>query len=164
MRIFHATLSTGGEIMGMRVADTVKLALTEVWAHPPLSFLTLRYDHWDDGLHGRAFALQGFNTYVDEKIAGIGSNSFTISRFSFADFGNSDAMAAARRRNKELDLDELEFIRRNARLVGMIGAKASGVQREIRFKEEILSDISITGVEPIVGEIEQVKWQRGRYF
>jgi ABC-type lipoprotein release transport system permease subunit len=26
--------------------------------------------------------LQGFNAYVDEKIAGIGSNSFTIRRFS----------------------------------------------------------------------------------
>lgn len=151
--------------MGMRVADTVKLALTEVWAHPLRSFLTLL----GMIIGMTAFMvvlslLQGFNTYVDEKIAGIGSNSFTISRFSFADFGNSDAMAAARRRNKELDLDELEFIRRNARLVGMIGAKASGVQREIRFKEEILSDISITGVEPIVGEIEQVNVAEGRYF
>ena len=151
--------------MGMRAGDTVKLALTEVLAHPLRSFLTLL----GMIIGMTAFMvvlslLQGFNSYVDEKIAGIGSNSFTISRFSFADFGNSDAMAAARRRNKELDLDELDFIRRNVRVVGMIGAKAGGVQREIRYKEEILSDIPITGVEPIVGEIEQVNVADGRYF
>jgi putative ABC transport system permease protein len=108
--------------------------------------------------------LQGFNSYVDEKIAGIGSNSFTVSRFSFEDFGNSDAMAAARRRNKELDLDELEFIRRNARLVGRIGAKAGGVSRDIRYEAETLEAVTITGVEPIVGEIEQVDVAEGRFF
>lgn len=151
--------------MGMRLGDTLSLALAAVWTHPLRSFLTLL-----GMIIGMASfmvvlsILQGFNSYVDEKIAGIGSNSFTVSRFSFEDFGNSDAMAAARRRNKELDMDELEFIRRNAKLVGAIGAKAGGVTRDIRYKDETLNDVTITGVEPVIGEIESVDVAEGRYF
>ena len=151
--------------MGMGLGDTLSLALAAVWTHPLRSFLTLL-----GMIIGMASfmvvlsILQGFNSYVDEKIAGIGSNSFTVSRFSFEDFGNSDAMAAARRRNKELDMDELEFIRRNAKLVGAIGAKAGGVTRDIRYKDETLNDVTITGVEPVIGEIESVDVDEGRYF
>ena len=151
--------------MGMGLGDTLSLALAAVWTHPLRSFLTLL-----GMIIGMASfmvvlsILQGFNSYVDEKIAGIGSNSFTASRFSFEDFGNSDAMAAARRRNKELDMDELEFIRRNAKLVGAIGAKAGGVTRDIRYKDETLNDVTITGVEPVIGEIESVDVDEGRYF
>jgi len=151
--------------MGMRFSDTFELAVGEVWGHPLRSFLTLL--GMIIGMTSFMVVLsilQGFNSYVDEKIAGIGSNTFTVSRFSFEDFGNSDAMAAARRRNKELDLDELEFIRRNSRLVGSIGAKSGGVSREIRHEEETLADVSLTGVEPVIGDIELVDVAEGRYF
>lgn len=149
----------------MRPADTIKLALAAVWAHPLRSFLTLL--GMIIGMMSFMIVLsilQGFNSYVDEKIAGIGSNSFTVSRFSFEDFRNSDAMAASRRRNKELDLDELEFIRRNMRAIGQIGAKAGGVSREVRGGDERISDVTITGVEPVIGEIEQADIAEGRYF
>jgi len=151
--------------MGMRLTDTFNLALTSVREHPLRSFLTLL--GMIIGMSSFMIVLsilQGFNSYVDEKIAGIGSNSFTVSRFSFADFGNSDAMSAARRRNPDLDLDELEFIRRNMRLVGQVGAKAGGVTREVRYEGEALADVSITGVEPVIGEIEKVDVAEGRYF
>lgn len=149
----------------MHWADTIGLALKAVAAHPLRSFLTLL--GMIIGMSSFMVVLsilQGFNSYVDEKIAGIGSNSFTVSRFSFEDFGDSDAMAAARRRNKELDLEELEFIRRNTRSVGKIGAKAGGVVRDVRFKGETLTDVSVTGVEPVIGEIESVDMALGRYF
>lgn len=149
----------------MRFADTIKLAIAAVVAHPLRSFLTLL-----GMIIGMASfmivlsILQGFNSYVDEKIAGIGSSSFTVSRFSFEDFRDSDSMAAARRRNTELNLDELEFIRRNMRSIGEIGAKASGVTRQVRYGDETLADVAITGVEPVIGQIEQVDVAEGRYF
>ena len=149
----------------MRLADTLKLAFAAVVAHPLRSFLTLL--GMIIGMTSFMIVLsilQGFNSYVDEKIAGIGSNSFTVSRFSFEDFRDSDTMAAARRRNKELDLDELEFIRRNLRSIGEIGAKATGVTRQVRSGDETLADVSITGVEPVIGQIEAVDVAEGRYF
>src|SRR5437763_7325173 len=116
----------------MNFSETLKLAFSAIWAHKLRSFLTLL------GMIIAVTAfmvvlsiLQGFNVYVDEKIAGIGSNSFTIRRFSFDDFKDTDTIAAAQRRNKELSFDERDFIRDRAQLIDKIGAKAGNVSREI---------------------------------
>ena len=99
----------------MNFAETIKLALASIRGNKLRSFLTLL----GMIIGVTAFMvvlslLQGFNNYVDEKIAGVGSNSFTVQRFSFDDFKDSDTIAAAQRRNNELTFDELDFIRNNA--------------------------------------------------
>ena len=73
----------------MNLTETLKLALSAIWAHKLRSFLTLL----GMIIGVTAFMvvlsiLQGFNVYVDEKIAGIGSNSYTVRRFSFDDAVN----------------------------------------------------------------------------
>jgi putative ABC transport system permease protein len=108
--------------------------------------------------------LQGFNGYVDEKIAGIGTNSFTVQRFNFEDFKDTDTIAAAQRRNKELSFDELDFIKDRAQLIGYIGAKAGNTSRDVRYGNETLQDVSITGAEPIIAVIENTDVEFGRYF
>ena len=102
----------------MNFTETLKLALSAIWAHKLRSFLTLL----GMIIGVTAFMvvlsiLQGFNVYVDEKIAGIGSNSFTVRRFSFDDFKDTDTIAAAQRRNKELSFDELDFLRDHAQFM-----------------------------------------------
>jgi ABC-type lipoprotein release transport system permease subunit len=63
--------------------------------------------------------IQGFNRYVDEKIAGIGAKSFTLQRFNpLEDFKDTDTIAAAQRRNKELTLDDYDYIKSRAQLIG----------------------------------------------
>ncbi len=109
----------------MNWRESLKLAFSAIWAHKLRSFLTLL----GMIIGVTAFMvvlslLQGFNQYVDEKIAGIGSNAFTIRRFSFEDFKDTDSIAAAQRRNKELTFDEFEFIRERAQLIDKIGVKA----------------------------------------
>lgn len=108
--------------------------------------------------------LQGFNAYIDDKIAGIGSNSFTIRRFSFDDFKDTDTVAEAQRRNKDLTLDEMIFIRDRSQLIDKIGAKANPNTREIKRNNETVQDVRVEGVEPIIGEIEKVDIAEGRYF
>ncbi len=149
----------------MNLTETFKLAFAAIWAHKLRSFLTLL----GMIIGMTAFMvvlslLQGFNGYVDDKIAGIGSNTFNIQRFNFEDFKDTDTIAAAQRRNKELSFDELEFIRERARLIESIGAKAGNVTRTIRQGSETLLDVSIRGAEPIVGEIENIDVAEGRFF
>lgn len=149
----------------MNFFETVKLALSAIWAHKLRSFLTLL----GMIIGMTAFMvvlslLQGFNAYVDEKIAGIGSNSFTIQRFDFSDFQNSDTIAAAQRRNKELDFDELEFIRARSQLIEKIGAKSTGTIRDIRRGSETLRDVRISGAEAVIADIEKLDIAEGRYF
>jgi putative ABC transport system permease protein len=149
----------------MNFTETLKLALSAIWAHKLRSFLTLL---------GMIIAvttfmlvlsvLQGFSSYVDEKIAGIGSNSFTIRRFSFEDFKDTDTIAEAQRRNKELTFEELEFIKERAQLIDKIGAKALPNTREVKRGSEILRDVRIEGAEPIIAEIENLDIAEGRYF
>ena len=149
----------------MNFAETFKLAFDSIWAHKLRSFLTLL---------GMIFAvtafmlvlsvLQGFSAYVDEKLAGIGSNAFTIRRFSFEDFKDTDTIAEAQRRNKELTFDELDFIRERAQLIDKIGAKALPSSREIKRGTQSLRDVQIDGAEPIIAEIDKLDIAQGRYF
>ncbi len=149
----------------MNFFETIKLAFSAIWAHKLRSFLTLL----GMIIGVTAFMvvlslLQGFNAYVDEKIAGIGSNSFTVRRFSFDDFKDTDTIAAAQRRNKELTFDEMEFIRERAQLVGKIGAKAGNTSRDVKRGRETLVGVQMSGAEPVIAEIEKIDIAEGRYF
>lgn len=149
----------------MNWTETLKLALSAIWGHKLRSFLTLL----GMIIGVTAFMvvlslLQGFNQYIDEKIAGIGSNSFTVRRFSFEDFKDTDSIAAAQRRNKDLTFDEMDFIKERAQLIGKIGAKALPNTAELKRGTEIMQDVSVEGVEPVIGEIENIDIGEGRFF
>jgi putative ABC transport system permease protein len=149
----------------MDFSETFKLAFDAIWAHKLRSFLTLL----GMIIGVTAFMvvlslLQGFNAYVDEKIAGIGSNSFTLRRFSFDDFKNTDTIAEAQRRNKELTFDELAFIRERSQSIDKIGALALPNTRELKRGAESMQDVTVDGVEPIIGEIENIDVAEGRFF
>lgn len=149
----------------MNLSETFKLAFDAIWAHKLRSFLTLL------GVIIGVMTfmivvsmLLGFKSYVDEKLAGIGSNAFTVRRFSFDDFKDTDTIAAAQRRNKELTFEELDFIKERAQLVDKIGAKALPNSREVKRGSESLRDVRIDGAEPVVREIDKLDIAEGRYF
>ena len=149
----------------MNWRETLKLAFSAIWAHKLRSFLTLL----GMIIGVTAFMvvlslLQGFNQYIDEKIAGIGSNSFTIRRFSFEDFKDTDSIAAAQRRNKELTFDEYEFIKERAQLIDKIGVKALPNTAELKRSSEIMQDVTVEGIQPVIGEIENIDIGEGRFF
>lgn len=149
----------------MNFLETVKLAFSAIWAHKLRSFLTLL----GMIIGVTAFMvvlslLQGFNTYVDEKIANIGSNSFTIQRFNFDDFKDTDTIAEAQRRNKELTFEDLEFIRSRMQVISKIGAKSGGNRRSVRVGSVSIDDVTIDGAEPVIAEIDKVDVAEGRYF
>ena len=149
----------------MNLSETLKLAIDAIFAHKLRSFLTLL--GMIIGMTAFMVVLSlllGFRGYVDEKIAGIGSAVITIQRFNFEDFKDTDTIAAAQRRNKELSFDELEFIEANSRLIDTIGAKAGNTSRDIRRNSVSLQGVQITGVEPVIGQIENVEIEVGRYF
>ncbi|MDQ3711900.1 MAG: ABC transporter permease [Acidobacteriota bacterium] len=149
----------------MNFTETLKLAFAAIWAHKLRSFLTLL----GMIIGVTAFMvvlslLQGFNLYIDEKIAGIGSNLITVQRFSFDDFKDTDTLNAAQRRNKELTFDEYEFIKERAQLIDKIGVKAGGSNVDVKNGNETMQDVRIDGAEPVIGEIEKLDIAEGRYF
>ena len=152
-------------ILTMNFTETLKLAFAAIWAHKLRSFLTLL----GMIIGVTAFMvvlslLQGFNLYIDEKIAGIGSNLITVQRFSFDDFKDTDTLNAAQRRNKELTFDEYEFIKERAQLIDEIGVKAGGSNVDVKNGNETMQDVRVDGAEPVIGEIEKLDIAEGRYF
>jgi putative ABC transport system permease protein len=128
----------------MDFRETLKLALDAIWAHKLRSFLTLLGMIIGVMAFMVVFSvLTGFNSYIDEKIAGIGSNSFTIQRFNFSDFKDTDTIAEAQRRNKEFDFEDLEFIRARMQVIDKIGAKAGGNRREIKAGLNTMEDVVV---------------------
>ncbi|MBA3806732.1 MAG: ABC transporter permease, partial [Acidobacteria bacterium] len=105
-----------------------------------------------------------FNAYFDEKIAGIGSSSFSIRRFSFEDFKDTDTIAAAQRRNKNLTLDEFEYLRARTQLIDKLGAKALSTRSQIKRNAEILEDVSVDGATANIAEIDNLDIADGRFF
>src|SRR3982750_1883270 len=147
----------------MNFSETIKLALAAIWAHKLRSFLTLLGMIIGVTAFMVVFSvLQGFNSYIDEKIAGIGSNSFTIQRFNFEDFKDSDTIAEAQRRNKEITLEDLEFIRPRTHYINHIGAKAGGNRKSVKAGSTVMDDVTVDGAEPIIGQIENADVAQGR--
>ena len=149
----------------MNFTEILKLALAAIWAHKLRSFLTLLGMIIGVTAFMVVFSvLQGFNAYIDEKIAGIGSNSFTIQRFNFEDFKDTDTIAEAQRRNKEFTLEDIEYLRARMQVIDKIGAKAGGNRREVKAGNNIMEDVTVDGAEPVIGDIENIDVADGRYF
>ena len=149
----------------MNFAETLKLALSAIWAHKLRSFLTLLGMIIGVAAFMIVFSvLQGFNSYIDEKIAGIGSNTFSIQRFNFTDFKDTDSIAEAQRRNKEFTMEDIEFIRARMQVIDELGAKAGGNRSDLKAGSLTMEEVTVDGAEPVIGEIEKIDVLDGRYF
>jgi putative ABC transport system permease protein len=149
----------------VKFIETLKLALSAIWAHKLRSALTLL------GMIIGVTAvvvvvsvIQGFNAYFDEKVAGIGSQSFSVRRFSFDDFKDIDTIAAAQRRNKNLTLDEFEYLRERTQLIDKLGAKANATRSQVKRGAEIIEDVPVDGATANIVDIDNLEVADGRYF
>jgi putative ABC transport system permease protein len=149
----------------MKFIETIKLAIAAIWAHKLRSALTLL-----GMIIGVAAVvvvvslIQGFNTYVDEKIAGIGAKSYSVTRFSMEDWKDTDSIAAAQRRNKDLTLSDYEFLKTRLTLTDKFGAAARPQRSQVKRGSEILDEVQVDGKDPVVGEIQRVDVANGRWF
>lgn len=150
----------------MNLIEVLKVAIAAIWAHKLRSALTLL------GMIVGVTAfvtvvslIQGFNVYIDEKIAGIGAKSFSVQRFNpFEDFKDTDTIAAAQRRNKDLTLDDYEYLKEHSTLVNKIGAKARGTPSEVKRGDQLIEDVIVVGATPNTVEIDNRDVSDGRFF
>jgi putative ABC transport system permease protein len=149
----------------VKFIETLKLALSAIWAHKLRSALTLL------GMIIGVTAvvtvvsvIQGFNSYFDEKVAGIGSSSFSIRRFSFDDFKDIDTIAAAQRRNKDLTLDEFDYLRERVQLIDKLGAGSNPTRAQVKRGSEIIEDVPVDGETANMADINNLDISDGRFF
>jgi putative ABC transport system permease protein len=148
----------------MSFYEALKLALSSIAANKLRSFLTLL-----GVIFGVATVIvvvslvEGFNSYVDEKIANIGTNAFGVQKYSIEDFSSVEALNAARRRNKDITLDDLEALRTRGGAIKDAGGKA-GTAGDVKFGSTTLFRVGINATTPNIADIEHLEVGDGRYF
>src|SRR6267142_2920600 len=148
----------------MPFIEALKLAIAAILGHKLRSFLTLL-----GVIFGVATVIvvvsliEGFNNYVDEKIANIGTNAFSISKYSIADFASVEALNAARRRNKDITLDDAAALLAHGGSIQDVGGQED-ITGDVKFGSTNLSRVHISATTPNIAEIERIETGEGRYF
>jgi putative ABC transport system permease protein len=150
----------------MSFLEALKLAFASILSHKLRSFLTLL-----GVIFGVATVIvvvslvEGFNAYVDDKIANIGTNAFSVQRFAIEDFSSVEVLNAARRRNRDITLDDLQALRTREGVGAIrdVGGK-SGSMADIKFGDKTLLSVQVKATTPNIAEIEKIEAGEGRYF
>jgi putative ABC transport system permease protein len=108
--------------------------------------------------------IEGFNKYVDEKIANIGTNAFSVQKFAIEDFSSLEAYDQARKRNKDVTLDDLNALRqvRGGRIKEVGGQEQD--QCELKYGTQVIYGVSLEAVTANVAEIQNKGIAEGRPF
>ena len=105
--------------------------------------------------------VQGANTYVEQKIANLGTSVFQIGKMPFASVNWDEIIRA--RRNRDITAEDLEAIREACTACEGVGAEASAVTR-VRYKDQELRDQTLIGQTANMAYIGTRTVELGRYF
>ncbi len=141
--------------------EPVVIALQSLQAHKLRSFLTLLgVIIAVTALIGVVSIVEGMNTYVAERVANFGANTFYIQRYGI--ITNAKDFLEARRRNKKLTMEDYNYLRVRLSLAEQVGA-LDGRRKDVRAGRESLEDVGVRGVTPNLVDIFREKVATGRY-
>ncbi|HZP01481.1 MAG TPA: ABC transporter permease [Terriglobia bacterium] len=146
------------------VREAFWIAIEELRTHKLRSFLTLL---------GVVIAtttlivvmsvVNGMNLYIATKIANLGTNTFVIHQFKWAQ--GYDEFLKAMRRNKPIRQEEFEYLRDNLLGYQAISALAQlEPGPEARYMGRSIDEVTLMGITPSHADIGREKVEDGRYI
>ncbi len=146
----------------MNISESIEISIGSIRAHKLRSFLTLL------GLIIGVMTLilvmtivQGANSYVEEKVANLGTNVFQVSRTPVAVTDFEEFLRA--QRNKLLELDDVQAVREICRDCQAVGAETSTTSI-VKAGNEVGEDVNIRGLTANMAEIGNTTIAEGRYI
>lgn len=105
--------------------------------------------------------VQGANSYVEKKIANLGTNVFRVSRLPFVvtDF----TLLVRAQRNKNIELDDLKAVAEQCAHCEYVGASIS-TTLGVRYRDRDLEDVMLWGHTANMADIDTRTMASGRYF
>jgi putative ABC transport system permease protein len=105
--------------------------------------------------------VQGANTYVEQKIANLGTSVFRVARtpFAVADF----TLIAKALKNKKLDYDDMLAVREACAQCRLVGASANATLL-VTYQNKEVQDATLYGYTPNMADIDTRTLLLGRYF
>jgi putative ABC transport system permease protein len=103
------------------------------------------------------------NLYIAEHIANLGTNTFVLHQFQWAQ--GFDSFLTARRRNKPIRIEDYEFLRDNLQGYLHIGT-FSPLQPNppARYKGHVIDEVTLNGVTASYVDLGREKIEKGRYI
>jgi putative ABC transport system permease protein len=107
--------------------------------------------------------VNGMNLYIAEHIANLGTNTFVLHQFQWAQ--GFDSYLKARRRNQPVRIGDYEFLRDSLRGYLHIGALANLVPSPpARYRDHTIDEITLNGMTPSFVDLGREKIETGRYL
>ena len=107
--------------------------------------------------------VNGMNVYIAEHIANLGTNTFVLHQFQWAQ--GFDSFLLARRRNKPIRMEDYEFLRDTLQGYQQIGAMTQlQPSPPARYKTHVIDEIKLNGMTPSFVDIGREKVALGRYI
>ena len=107
--------------------------------------------------------VNGMNLYIAEHIANLGTNTFALHQFQWAQ--GRDSFLQARRRNKPIRMEEYEYLRDNLPGYQAIGAFAVlQPNPAARYKTYSIDEIDVKAMTPSYVDLGREKIEYGRYL
>jgi len=147
----------------MRFFEGIKIALSSLRAHKLRSFLTLLGVIFGVmTVVAVSSVIEGFFRYVDRTVtADLGTNTVLLDKYgiitSFDDFIN------ANRRNKDLTLDDVQYLRERMTLAQEIGVQGFS-SAEVRSATRKMTNVNIKGNTANMVDIDSNQPESGRYI
>jgi len=107
--------------------------------------------------------VNGMNVYIAEHIANLGTNTFVLHQFKWAQ--GFDSFLKARRRNQPIRIEDYDYLRENLQGYQNISA-ISQLQPSprARYKTSLIEEINLLGITPSHADIGREKVAYGRYL
>jgi putative ABC transport system permease protein len=107
--------------------------------------------------------VNGMNVYIADHIANLGTNTFVLHQFQWAQ--SFDAFLQAQRRNQPIRMEDYEYLSENLsgyQNIGALALLASGPPA--RYGKHTIEEIDLKAVTPGFVDIGREKVARGRYI
>ncbi|MEP7270660.1 MAG: ABC transporter permease [Acidobacteriota bacterium] len=147
----------------MKFFEAFKLALASLRAHKLRSFLTLLGVIFGIvTVVAVASVIEGFFRYVDRTITqDLGTNTVLLDKYGI--ITSFEEFIEANKRNKDLKLEDVSYLRERMTLAAFVGAQA-GANAEMRAGSQKLTNMSVRGMTPSMANIDTVQAEYGRYI
>jgi putative ABC transport system permease protein len=107
--------------------------------------------------------VNGMNLYIADHIANLGTNTFVLHQFQWAQ--GFESFLNARRRNKPIRIEDYEYLRDSLRGYQQIGALGQlNPNPSARYKGHLIDEIQLNAVTPSFVDIGREKIEQGRYI
>lgn len=147
----------------MRFVEAVKIALSSLRAHKLRSFLTLLGVIFGVmTVVAVASVIEGFFGYISSRAtADLGVNTVVLDKFGI--ITSFEEFLEANKRNKDLKLDDLEYLKERMATGQYFGAQDEA-RTEVRSQKDYMSDLIVRGITGGMADIDTTTAEYGRYL